>query len=246
MFDGTVRFFAEIKKTGLTFPAVDVDLQQPNVDHLSLVAPDGKHIEATVHLRSVPSEGEGKRIATEAVESALDRLSIAERVSINNAVLMSSQFVALATQAGGPHVLATVALHLSGSALVERGISAATVTADLEQAAPPGERNFRLFRAALQSASPVEEFMHLYNILLMIFGDRQAAVDAFIVRQDPGVPQSQHPMKAPGQMETIYTRLRNEFGHQRPGVDLSQTKQEMANRVGNLAELTRTAIAQNP
>jgi hypothetical protein len=45
-----------------------------------------------------------------------------------------------------------------------------------------------------------------------------------------------------GVLETIYTRLRNEFAHPRKGVDLKQTKAEMARRIGKLGELTKHAI----
>ena len=43
-------------------------------------------------------------------------------------------------------------------------------------------------------------------------------------------------------METVYTRLRNEFAHGRPGVNLDQTKGEMADRIGGLVLLTKRAI----
>src|SRR5207248_10226612 len=104
----------------------------------------------------------------------------------------------------------------------------ATLKPELEQASPPGERHFSLFRSALLSPSPVEAFMHLYNLLLMLYHDSQADVDAFIVGQDPAVPQTQHPMKKAGVMETVYTRLRNEFAHTRPGVNITTTKGDMA------------------
>ncbi len=43
-------------------------------------------------------------------------------------------------------------------------------------------------------------------------------------------------------METVYTRLRNELAHTRPGVSLHNTKTEMASRVGELVALTKRAI----
>ena len=84
--------------------------------------------------------------------------------------------------------------------------------------------------------------MHLYNLLLMMFNDKQADVDAFIVGEEPAVPRTQRPNKSAGVMETVYTRLRNEFAHKRAGVNLEDTKTEMANRVGGLVTLTKRAI----
>ena len=88
--------------------------------------------------------------------------------------------------------------------------------------------------------------MHLYNLFLMLYNDSQADVDAFIVGQDPSVPQTQHPKKKAGVMETVYTRLRNEFAHIRPGVNIATTKADMANRLGGLRDLTKKAIELNP
>ena len=126
------------------------------------------------------------------------------------------------------------------------GIPAARLKTDLEQVSAPGERNFGLFRSARQSTSPVEEFMHLYNILLMLYNDKQADVDAFIVAEDPAIPQTQHPLRAAGVLETVYTRLRNELAHKRAGVNIDHTKAEMTNYLGGLITLTKRVIELHP
>jgi hypothetical protein len=119
------------------------------------------------------------------------------------------------------------------------GVSALHLQAKLEQASPDGESRFGLFRAARQSTGPVEEFMHLYNLLLMICNEDQGKVDAFVRREEPGVPQTPSPHR-PGVMETVYTRLRNELGHTRKGVNLQNTKAEMANRLGGGSSQSRS------
>lgn len=88
--------------------------------------------------------------------------------------------------------------------------------------------------------------MHLYHTLLMLYNDKQGDVDAFILSANASVPQTQHPLKAPGVMETVYTRLRNEFAHKRGGVDLEETKAEMTHRLGDLRTLTKQAIELHP
>ncbi len=80
----------------------------------------------------------------------------------------------------------------------------------------------------------------------MIYNDKQTEVDSFIISEDPPVPQTQHPEKKPGAKETVYTRLRNEFAHKRAGVNLDNTKSEMANRLGGLIGLTKRAIELHP
>jgi hypothetical protein len=143
-------------------------------------------------------------------------------------------------------VFAESSLFVGDNVKLVLGLSAADLKTELEQAAPPGEHNFGLLRSARQSISPVEEFMHLYHILLMLFNDLQADVDAFILGEEPSVPLTQHPLKAPGVKETIYTRLRNEFGHKLAGVNVDNTKAEMANRLGGLITLTKRAIELHP
>jgi hypothetical protein len=114
------------------------------------------------------------------------------------------------------------------------------VKAVLEEKAPAGESNYGLFRSARQSESRAEEFLHLYQIILMLCGDAQRKVDEWIKAQVPTVPETPHPREA--RMETVYSRLRNEFGHHRSGVDLDNTKREMASHLGGLRELARQAI----
>jgi hypothetical protein len=131
-------------------------------------------------------------------------------------------------------------------------IPAAQLKTELEQPYLPDENNYGLFRSALQSIGPVEEFMHLYNILLMIYNDNQSDVDSFIIRENPTVPQTQRPeikharKKRSGKKavmnETVYTQLRNEFAHRRAGVNLDKTKSEMAKWLDELIALTKRAI----
>ncbi len=80
-------------------------------------------------------------------------------------------------------------------ASVTVGVDAATIKKELEQPTHPGEQYYGLFRSARQSASPVEAYMHLYNLLLMLYDDSQKKVDRFIVDQDPAVPRTQQPEK---------------------------------------------------
>ena len=88
--------------------------------------------------------------------------------------------------------------------------------------------------------------MILYHILLMLYNDRQPDVDAFIVSADPRVPQTPDPRQGTSRKETIYTRLRNELGHKRPGVNLDNTRSEMTGRADGLKALTKRAIELQP
>jgi len=80
----------------------------------------------------------------------------------------------------------------------------------------------------------------------MIRGDDQKLVETFIISEDPAVPQTKDPREWKDQMETVYTRLRNEFAHRRAGVNLETTKSEMAERIGGLRALVKRAIELDP
>lgn len=192
---------------------------------------------------------DGRAIATKVNAAALNRISFFHSIAIENDQSTDAQFVPLNPEPN-VHLFAATGFHvITGfAAKCVVGIPAARLKTELEQVSPAGEQNFGLFRSARQSMSPVEEFMHLYHILLMLSNDRQGNVDAFILREDPAVPQTPDPRphKGPVVMETVYTRLRNELAHKRAGVNLDNTKAEMVNRLGGLIALTKRAIELHP
>jgi hypothetical protein len=245
MFKGAVKFMAIIKGNGLTFPLVEYNPNQPGVDKVEIEAPNGDAIYTTVHLAFVASHDEGRALATRTNMVALNRISFYHSLAIENSRIIGDQFSLLNPPPGILDAATGDYAVLSDQARLVIGITAAQLKMELEQPTSPAENNFGLFRSARQSISPVEEFMHLYHILLMIYNDKQADVDSFIVSEDPAVPQTQAPLKSHGVMETVYTRLRNELAHKRHGVNLEKTKSEMANWLGGLIGLTKRAIELN-
>jgi len=246
MFDGTVNFVAKIKGNGLTFPLFDFNPNEPGVDRIEIGGPNGDEIRSAVHLRSVATQDDGRALAGKVNTSALDRISFFHSLAVENARITGDQFSSANPPPGVLAVTPASYLFLDGSVNFVLGISSQQLKIQLEQPTPPGEPNFGLLRSARQSYSPVEEFVHLYNVLLMLFNDRQVDVDSFIVAEEPAVPQSQHPQKSPGKMETVYTRIRNELAHPRAGVVIDQTKAEMADRLSGLIALTKLAIEMHP
>ncbi len=247
MYMGTVCFVARIKGNGLTVPLFTFNPNEASVEKVEIEGPNGDEIRTIVHLASVASHDDGKALAAKVNTVALNRIAFNLLIAIEDARITSHEFLALDPQ---PGVLSPAAgFYLLNTWAVRRtpiGIAAAELKTELELTSPPGEHNYGLFRSARQSSSAVEEFMHLYHILLMIYDDSQTNVDAFIISEDPAVPQKQHPLKPPGVRETVYTRLRNELAHKRPGVNLDNTKAEMANRLGGLIALTKRAIELHP
>lgn len=248
MYKGSVDFVAEIKGNGLTFPRFDFNPHEPGVDKVEIDALDGDVIRSKVHLTNVQSPKAGTSLAMEVNTGALNRIAFCENIAIENARVQREDFSSLDDQPGAHvHVAGTGRYSLTGGDVkFTVGRSPERLKAELEQPAAPGERYYGLFRSARQSLGPIEEFMPLYHTLLMLYNDKQGDVDAFILSANASVPQTQHPLKAPGVMETVYTRLRNEFAHKRGGVDLEETKAEMTHRLGDLRTLTKQAIELHP
>ncbi len=246
MFNGTVEYVAGIEGKGLQFPSFDFDPNLPQVDHVEIESAGGWEIRAKVHLTGVASADDGRALAKRAIKSALDRLSYHQNLSIEHARSTGDNFMPVAAPPGTMGVVAaTLNLHIAGAAPAAMGLQPNQLRPALETATPPGEKCFGMFRSALQSESPVEAFMSLYQILMMIYGDDQADLNAFIVSEEPGVVQTQHPKKRVGVREPDYSRMRNELAHDRQ-VNLDDTKNEMKNRLGGLIAITKRAIELNP
>jgi hypothetical protein len=250
MFNGTVILEAEIRGIGLKFPAFDFNPNEPGVDKVTIEGPGGDRVLCTVHVTSVATEEGGRERAVKVTEAALERLAYLHIIAVADAQITGDHLFPVfpaKPPAGAPYCDGWGPRPLvSGRGKVVIRVPPATLKPKLEQAAPPGERYYDLYRSALLSTSPVEAFMHLYNLLLMLYSDSQSNVDTFIVAQDPAVPRTQHPKKKAGVMETVYTRLRNEFAHPRPGVNLASTKVEMAQRFNPLRDLVKKAIELHP
>lgn len=245
MFKGSVSFVARIKWNGLKFPLVEFNPNEVGVEKVEFEGQNGDEIRTTVYLTSVASCDEGRALAAKVITKGLDRISIFRNLVIENARINGDQFSSVNSKPGVLEITVGVFVPVEDAAKVVPTIPPAELKIELEQPSPPGEQYFGLFRSARQSTGPVEEFMHLYHILLWFYNDKQFDVDAFIRTEDPTVPQTQHPM-TPGAMETVYTRLRNELGHKRKGVNLDKTKAEMANFLGGLIALTKRAIELHP
>jgi hypothetical protein len=164
--------------------------------------------------------------------------------SVSNPWLESQSFSPVAGTAGGP-ITVGQSIGLSTTATVWKRPNAAELlrlekTLEDQRGNLPAYALMGIFRSALEVRNPVDRFLCLYNILLLKQGDSQARVDAFIRSEQPGVVDTASPHK-PGVMETVYTRLRNEFAHIRPGTSFTQTRNEMEQQLGGLKALAHKA-----
>ncbi len=109
-----------------------------------------------------------------------------------------------------------------------------------------GRTFYPLFRSAMKAENPVEKYLALYRILLVIHGDKQQELDKFLhdefgdkMTARPG--QKTKPGK-PKIKETLYTKLRNEFSHIRKRTRLETTRQNMELHMDGLIQRVKRAI----
>jgi len=117
---------------------------------------------------------------------------------------------------------------------------------ELEDQRPNRQNYEELYRIAMQAVDNVDRYMSLYRILSLLCPNAQGkevqkCVDDFIEQQTKEKRHFKRPDKT-SVLETVYTRLRNEVGHARPGVDLAHTRREMDGRVYELAAVVKKAI----
>jgi hypothetical protein len=256
MLRGTVKFWARIVDTErqLTIPQIcEFNPNKTGVEKVEVEGPNGSEIIITVHISAVENKELGIATASGIHTEILDSISFYRDIAIengraeNNLSPVDRQNNTITPNAAD---LVLVADHVK----LSFSVSSADLKPILEEAALTKSRYFPFYRSARLSRSPVEEYMHLYNILLMLFDDEQAEIERFIFTQEPGVQWKYRPelprekeRRLKGQpvkpvKETVYTRLRNEFGHKREDVNLDDTKAEMTKCLSALRTLTKQAV----
>ncbi len=123
----------------------------------------------------------------------------------------------------------------------------AIVKSALEQSHPAGYLFYDQFRAALSLNDPLAQFMALYNIVLFLSNDSQENVDILAIQLDAATPTNApfRPRRS-GMQETVYTRLRNQIGHVRPGTTIDDTRAEMKVWLPGLIQMAKVLIGRQP
>lgn len=242
MLNGTVQFSAPVENNPIEFDEVKLLGRASEVSDVNLRADSANGISVFVNVSNVSSEQDGVAIALGEVEAILDTLAFERRLAIGRPRLSSQAFEDESQSPATKSISSGVTLHLSCSTTTLVRATAETIEDLITNSAPAASIHKQMFRSAIRSNGNVERFMHFYNLLMMLHGDHQGRVDAFIRQHEANVSESQSPHHKAGVMETIYTRLRNEISHHRQGVDLEETKRSMSDHVGRLLEHVRDAI----
>jgi hypothetical protein len=134
MFQATVAFRTGIKPIVgnlKVFPVVEVTSNEPDVDKVTIQAPNGDEIRATVYLTSVASHDDARARATAAYLNALNRVVFNYDLAIED-----TQCTGVELKGEINPATASINSRLKVAVLIDP----ARLKTELEQAPPPGER----------------------------------------------------------------------------------------------------------
>lgn len=234
-----------------SFDPLEIQTTEPWVERVVVECRDETPIMVTVTFASVPS------VDTAIISSKVICRTIIGRLALKFGLCVQEPFLSaqeLEEEKDGKTTrVATAYAPLSISGKESKKVEhkdVADLKAELEDLRPNKQDYEELYRVAMQAVDGVDRYMSLYRILSLIClnpttgKEDQKYVDDFIVQVTSEIRQFPRPDK-PGVLETVYSKLRNEVGHARPGVDLASTRQEMDKRVYELAVVARRAIELN-
>lgn len=243
MTTGTINYYA--LSSGLELDEFEVSNAHPKVEKISIKTEHSDRISITFTLCNVYNSNEAGSIGNELVNVLLDRLALEFDIPIEEP--HCSGFYLPSDESGKKYRV--VASYIVLSDLVEGDIRPGKqhiekLIQKLEREASPRNQYLSLYRFSAKQKDPLARYMFLYNILLLLNGDLQKNVDAFVRSCDSVVAESPRPDK-PEIIETIYTRLRNEIAHCRNNVVPAHTLKEIEDNVGAFQSVVKTAVLRS-
>lgn len=240
MATGTVEYIAPV--AGVRFAPIEVSSSHPAVDKIVVETQGSDQIKFVFHLTDVFTDTDANDIAGDILDSIINRLAIELDRSIGQPHMRG--FSLPKDASGSSYTVSTsrrILWNVAAPTMTLRDERRQELASLLEQPLARPDL-YSAYRVAVNQSDHVARFMFLYSILLQLQpDDAQKYVDSFIRREMPNVLQSPRPDK-PNVNETIFTRLRNEVAHRRPGTTSEQTRREIQENIAAFQTLVRTAI----
>jgi hypothetical protein len=246
--EGVVSFSVSI--AGIDFVAREVMLNNSRVPRVRFKRHGLGHYEVSVFTIDIYDEIQAVSAAQETLDILLARISVHLGARVFDAQLHGSTVPFpphQRTDKASYRVTAQATIPVDSPVPRPKALTQddwAKVASALQTPQQPIDLVKVVYRLATSQADPLASFVLLYNILLQLCNDKQADVDGLVRTIQPGVTSFPSPIKA-GVMETIYTRLRNEIAHQRPGVSLAQTYAQIKQVLPQFRELVRQALLKH-
>lgn len=234
----------------LTLPPFEVSATGfPAVEKVEVSSPNEKQVLVKVSFKQIATPEDADSIGQIIAAQVADRLAFGYKISAGDPMQADSSFEQRDVS-GAVHAFVSNSLGLSTSGCFTHKATPADVPKlkpSIEASEPKKDPYYAQFRWIMCQDDPVARFMHLYKILLSLEGgpnNSQKPVDAFIVGLESGVQQVFNSHPKVNRNETIYTRLRNEVGHEITGTTPASTRQGMEQHVEKLADHVKAAIAK--
>ena len=234
----------------LSLPPFDVTATEfPAVDRIEISSPNEKQVLVTISFKQIATPEDADSIGRVIAAQVADRLAFEYKLSAGDPVKADGSFEER-DASGAILLFASNHVNLSTSGCITHKAAVTDVPKlklAIEASEPKKDTYYTQFRWIMCQDDPVTRFMHLYKILLSLEGGQfnsQKPVDAFIVGQEPMVQQVFNPHSKVNRNETIYTRFRNEVGHEIVGTTPASTRQGMEQHVDKLADHVKVAIAK--
>jgi hypothetical protein len=242
VFKGGVTFQSSF--AGVVFETVEISSSDPQIIRASISASERDGILLTMKLDHLPTLEDATRKAKEFALYISKMLTFEFNVFHQNFKWVSDTLIEERPN-GSSEIIAVLGVGLGVEADGVRVLGEKSLSA-LKDSLRKKPSNFFIydqFYYALGLADAISKFMALYNIVLTLCNDRQEDVDGFVLAKHPNVPvRPPHKPRKSGIPETLYTQLRNQIAHTRPGTTIESTGKEMERVLSGLVEVTKKKI----
>lgn len=240
MNEGSITYGAQIQ--GLNLESIEIQGFQPSIDKIVIKTENETRIIITFYIKDIFKQDDAILLTHDYVALLINRISFEFGSQIGeprcegwslpkelngNRHVVVRDFVVMYDLVGGT-------INPGTQRLQELKISLLKPISTLDRYLP-------LYRFAICQSDPISRFLFLYNLILLLNGDKQVLVDNQIISIDNSVPLTPIPHK-PNKTETLFTRLRNEVAHTRPNANQELTAKEIINNVSRFQDLVKKAL----
>lgn len=242
MLEGNITFRTSLPD--IEFDAIEFMTSCPGVLKATIASGSENGATLQISIAGATSINEAIALAKEIAQQVTNILSFEFGLGIEVFRYAEHSFLEVSNQNQVFHVGDSINIRDAAICSVKLGHSnREKLKSILEQADENCYLYYEMFRVALCLTDPLATFMALYSIVLSLSDDLQEKVDHFVILIQPNVqinlPYRKRKSAIP---ETIYTRLRNEVGHIRPGATIQETRNEMTKNLAGLIEVTKQII----
>lgn len=233
----------------LEFPQFEITHPSfPDVEKTEITSSNERQIMVKVVFRQVPTEEDADIVSRLIATQVADRLAFEYQIGAADPMKGPSHFEDLSSGKSPAKASNTFPMFMPAhevETITSADIPRLRPIIELDE--PNKDVYYSQLRWILVQVDPIAQFMHLYKILLSLVGGtrhKQEPVDNFIAARDTSVQRVYNSFT--NRSETIFTRLRNEIGHEIAGTTPSSTRSGMEQHLRQLVNHVKAAIAQIP